>query len=200
MRATILKTIVLTWTLIAVSVPSAAFRDDGLAFVTDLGGDVAFTVATSGSFQEVTLYLCAFNPTLGGVSGWEAAVEVEGGAVAPAWEISAGLDVGGGDGWFQVGIGVGPDALRTVAGKVHLATWRGLVPSSDDVISFFIIPHPLSTSFDGTAGYANPDDASELKEFVTPGNYNVSDFMINGDDGPFQERTWSEVKELYRDE
>jgi len=186
-------------TVLAAAAPAAALSEDGLGFALAPDAEIVVHTTTSAPFQQVSVHLCALNPSYGGVAGWECAVEVDGDAVAGEWRLPAGLDVDDADENFQVGIGYSPAALRpNSAGLVHLATWSGLIPSSDSVTKFYIRPYPGSTTFDGTAGYIGPNSGDEVGEFVTPGGYNVQDLQINGVNEAFQSASWSAVKELYR--
>lgn len=185
--------------LAVAAAPAAALTQDGLGFAVDLDGGIVVHTTTSAPFQQISVYLCAYEPSFGGVSGWECAVEVEGDAAAGAWALAGGLDVDPDDTNFQVGIGLGSVALRPgTTGLVHLATWTGFIPGGESVSKFFIKPYPGSSTFDEAAGYVGPGSLEDLATFTTPGSYNVHDLQINGINEAFQESSWSAVKELYR--
>ncbi|HRX51500.1 MAG TPA: hypothetical protein P5571_09070 [Candidatus Krumholzibacteria bacterium] len=184
---------------LSVAAPAFALSEDGLGFALSTDGPIVVHTTTSAPFQQVTVYLCAYKPQYGGVAGWEASIDVDGDALAGAWTLPAGLDVDGSDEGFQVGIGYAPAALMmNAADLVHLATWTGLVPSSESVTKFYIEAVAGSTSFTDGAGYYGPNSSSEAATFTTPGNYVVQDLQINGVNDAFQEATWSAVKQTYR--
>lgn len=134
---------------------------DGVGVYFDLGG-TTFEKNTVAPFESVTAYLLVTNPSdPAGVAGWEMVINVAGGAVAPAWTLSAGLDVDSDPNAFQVGIGLAPLALPA-GPTVLLATWVGFVMAPTDVISFTILPVPGSVSFDNAPGYASGDNAGLL--------------------------------------
>lgn len=174
-----------------------AISEDGFGFAVDPNRAIVVHHTTSGQFQEVNLYLCIFEPSLGGVAGWECSLDIEGNPIAANWTITAGLNVSGVSNVFQVGIGYAVALRPGPSGLVHVATWSALVSDSSSVIKLYLMRYPDSVTFDSTAGYAGPNEG--LMELSTPGNYNnIPDFQINGTNDAFQERTWTEVKELYR--
>ncbi len=80
-----------------------------------------------------------------------------------------------------------------------IATWTGFITDTDAKVEFYIQPCPGSVTFDADPGYSGPDSGEDLQTLVTPGAYTLPDFIINGgEDGPYQSRSWGEVKALYR--
>ena len=144
------------------------------------------SIQTTSPFQSVTAYLVIWNPSAGGVSGWEAMIEVSGSPVAPAWTLTAGLDVDSDPNRFQVGIGLSPLALMpNGCGAVVLADWTGFVATTTNEISFWLRGVPGSVSFDGTPGYSGPYAAGDLRSlenrFV---DFDRPVFCINTDNCP----------------
>ena len=202
-----MKTLLTVLSVLALSVTAMAYPGpDSIGLYLDgnapsvAGGDL--TMNTAGAFESVTIYLCITNPTLGGVSGWEAVIETEGSPVAPAWTLTAGLDVDMTDTGFQVGIGLSPLALMPNAnGSVILADWTGFIGLTTDVVKFYIKPVPGSVSFSDTAGYAAPDNAGSLMAvYSNTGGPDVPVFCINEDcmSVANDEMTFSGVKGLFR--
>ncbi len=136
---------------------------------------------TMSPFESVTLHLIVRNPTLGGVSGWECAIEADGNSLAPSWSLSAGLDVDDRPDVFQVGIGEYPSSLMpNAAGVVLLASWTGFIVSTTDRVCFKILPNPDSVTFPGAVGYASPYDAGDLQACTNwTGDFNDIVFCIN---------------------
>jgi hypothetical protein len=131
---------------------------DGIGVYFDVAG-LTYETATAAPFQQVTAYLLITNPTApAGVSGWEAVVDVTGGAVGASWVLAAGLNVTTAP-IFQVGIGLGAAALPA-APAVLLATWSGFIMAPTDVVGFVITP--ANVSFADSPGYAAGDDETDL--------------------------------------
>ena len=141
---------------------------------------------TTEPFQSVTIYLCITNPSLGGVSGWEGWIDMQGTVVAPAWTLTAGLDVDPAPNYFQVGIGLSPLALMPNAnGSIIVAEWTGFIADPSDDVQFYIKKIPGSVSFANGPGYANPYDAGDLQELDNIQlNYGTPVFCINSDCPP----------------
>lgn len=202
-----MKTLLIALSVLALSVPAMAYPGpDSIGLYLDgnapsvAAGDL--TMNTSAGFESVTLYLCITNPSLGGVSGWEGLIEIEGSPIAPAWTLTAGLDVDADPDKFQVGIGLAPLALvPNDNGSVILADWTGFIGTTGDVVKFFIKGVPESVSFDMTPGYASPTNAGDLQFlFSNTGGPAVPVFCINEDCSSVanEDETWSNVKGMFR--
>ncbi len=202
-----MKTLLIVLSVLALSVPALAYPGpDSIGLYVDgnapsvAGADLS--INTSAPFESVTIYLCITNPSLGGVSGWEGWIDVQGTAVAPAWTLTAGLDVDSNPNYFQVGIGLTPLALVPNAnGSVILADWTGFVGSTADAISFFIKRVPGSVSFADGSGYASPGNAGLLQSlYPSTGGPDTAVFCINQDCALVgnEDGTWSSMKELFR--
>ncbi len=173
---------------------------DGIGVYFDLDGDVVCTT-TVAPFANVVAYLLATNPSAGGISGWEGQIWTAGAApVAPAWTLSAGLDVDPSADGFQVGIGTGPLALPA-APAVVLATWSGFIMNSTDMVEFFVSGVAGSTSFPNSPGYAAGDDAGDLREFQVSSGTGM-DMPVAGINTCVvvanEDMTFTNVKSLYR--
>ncbi len=174
---------------------------DGLGFYFDEAGTLTCHT-TVAPFESVTGYLILTNLTdTFGVSGWEAQVAAMGAAVAPAWTLTAGLDVDPSADGFQVGIGT--DALALPAAPaVVLASWTGFIMNAGtDVVSFIISNVPGSSSFPTSPGYASGSNAGVLIPLQVSSGYpygapaaqiNACDVVANED------MSFSNVKNLFR--
>lgn len=127
-------------------------------------------IDTAYPFQEVTAYLIVRDASCGGVSGWEAMVEIDGVVTAPSWTLTAGMDFDFNDTptvqRFSVGIGVTPNALLPDAcGIVHLATFSGFIQQLTDQVSFYIKGVPGSVTFPDppSPGYVCPDNPGDTQ-------------------------------------
>jgi hypothetical protein len=199
-----MKNLLIVLSVLALSVSAMAYPGpDSIGIYTDGNSDsftaADLTMSTTTPFESVTLYLCITNPSANGVSGWEAILEVEGPIVAPTYTLTAGLNVVAAP-EFQVGIGLGSNALTpNENGSVILAEITGFVSAPTDVVKFYI--KPANVSFIDTAGYAGPNDETNLVSvFPSTGGSNTPVFCINedcflvGND----DQTFSGVKNMFR--
>jgi len=207
-----MKTLFIALTVLAFSATAFAYPGPdsmGLYLDADAAAPHSLTFSTTAPFQSVTLYLVISNPSLGGVSGWEAAVNIVGTPTAPAWTLAAGLDVDSASDTstyqqFQVGIGVsgtspGP-IMPNGSGNCLIASWTGFVLAPTDELQFFITGVPGSVSFAGTPGYASPTNAGLLQAAFDNTSPLLPNFCINTDCMIIgnQDLTFSNVKALYR--
>ena len=207
-----MKTLFVTLTVLALAATAFAYPGPdsmGLYLDADAAGTHTLTFATTAPFESVTLYLVISNPSLGGVSGWEAAVSIVGSVTAPAWTTTSGLDVDSDldtDIYerFQVGIGVsgtqpGP-ILPNASNNCLVASWTGFVLAPTDVVEFYIEGIPGSVSFPDGMGYAGPDDAGNLAAVVDNSGIGFPNFCINSDCTIIanEDMTFSNIKSLYR--
>lgn len=187
----------------ALVVPALAQTDpdpDGMGLYFDAAG-TEVCASTAAPFASVTLYLLITNPSADtGVSGWEGYISYTGSLVAPAWTLTAGLDVDSSANGFQVGIGTGTLALP-YSSAVTLATFTAFVMAPTDQVAFFIDGVPGSTTFPNSPGYAGGADAGDLRACqVSSGTgAGAAVAMINGCDVVANEdMTFSNVKALFR--
>jgi len=193
-------TSILVLLLAGVAFAQADSDPDGLGVYFDVDGLITCSTTTV-PFQMVTAYLLITNLSdTFGVSGWETVIDVQGPAVAPAWTLTAGLDVDPSVNGFQVGIGTGVLALPA-SPAVTLATWAGFIMSPVDVVSFVISNVPGSTSFANSPGYASGSNAGVLIPLQVSSGYpygapaaqiNACDVIANED------LSFSNVKNLFR--
>lgn len=205
-----MKSLLVALTVLALSTVALAYPGpDSMALYTDAdaAGVPNLSLTTTTPFEAITLYLCISNPSLGGVSGWEALVEFTGSLTAPGWTVAAGLDVDSNDTnnveRFQVGIGLAPLALEPNAnGNVVLATFEAFVLAPTNMVQFYIKRVPGSTTFPTSPGYAGPTDAGALAESVNlAGDPLLPVFCINDPGCSIvgnEDMTFSSVKSLFR--
>lgn len=175
---------------------------DLLGVYFDQGATVR-QIRTAVPFAEVTAYLVLTHPTdPGGIAGWECAVDVSGSLTAERWEIAAGLNIADSSrGLFHVGIGLSPLCLPPVP-TVTLATWRAYAVSTTDPVFFRILPFPDTVSFQGSPGYASGQTPGHLIPLLVDCDaaYGSACATINynGCGVGAENRSWSEIKALYR--
>jgi hypothetical protein len=199
-----MKTLFVTLTMLALAVTAFAYPGPdsmGMYLDADASGYPTLTYQTAAPFESVTLHLVISNPSLGAVSGWEARIETVGTPIAPAWALSAGLDVDADPNNFQVGIGESPLALTPNGnGNVLVASWTGFVSGTTDEIQFLVMGAPGSASFPDSPGYAG-STAGELHTLVSStGGPTFPVFCINTDCAVVanEDMTFTNVKSLYR--
>lgn len=170
---------------------------DGLGVYFDVNG-MTYETATVAPFSPVSAYLLLTNPSApAGVSGWEAVVNVNGGAVGASWVLAAGLNVTAAP-VFQVGIGTGAAALPA-APAVLLATWTGYIMAPTDVVEFVVMP--AGVSFPDSPGYAAGDDETDLIPLQVSSGYpyGAACAIINGTGVVANEDlTFSNVKNMFQ--
>ena len=183
------------------------------------------SIDTVAPFSEVQVFLMLTNPSVDGCSGWELMVEIEGPRVAESWSLAnEGLNVydPAATGLFNVGIGIGADAIRTDEnGAALLATFSAYISDPADEVTFKINGFPGSvTSTTGYPLYVDPDDIGTVHDMgpntggvfatktVVVGAATMESevfcgevcFAINSDTTitPNTDTTWSGVKALYK--
>jgi hypothetical protein len=153
------------------------------------------TVQTSAPFETLTLYVMIAGPTLGGVSGFECCVIMEGeGAIA--WNWSAGSLIPEPIGsCFQAGF---PVRSPNTSDMVMVAYGTGIVRDPTDVLRVKIQGVPGSASFPDSPGYAGPSSGDLMALAVPNGDNSVASFVINGLPIANESMQWSQIKSLYR--
>lgn len=177
---------------------------DTLGFVVPGAEDVWGAVLNTGAEGEiVTLYFELSNPSLGGVTGWEACVAIDGELINPVWTIHGTAPMPtpepDEDGCFQVGISPLWPVEPRASGLIRLATLTAAVPTSQTRVELRIHGVPGSTTFPGTPGYAGPDPGMLAPLSVRSAGEDGPALVINGE-APVrtEELGWSHLKSMYR--
>lgn len=155
-------------------------------------------IYTTTPVEAVEIHLGLLDPSLSGISSWEASVDVEGMVIAPTWFVpGCGLIPECGMPPFQIGL-IQSDPLEP--GQLYLlATFTAFIMSPTDVVRFSISPVPGSVSFPDSPGYAGPAPDYELAPMTTiAGNEPVPVFTINQQTVSEAPASWGSVKRLYR--
>jgi len=190
--------------LVVVGTAGAVESVDVFGFLLEGSDGSAWDVVTSTSAagEIVTVDLVLANPTLGGVTGWEACVEVTGDLINPVWTLHGASVLPipeQGDGCFQVGISPLMPVLPSPPGMYRLATMTAVVPTPQSVAELRLYGMPGSTSFPDGVGYAGPDVGVLQAAGVVSAGAGGPAFIINGE-APVATDTpsFSTLKTIYR--
>ncbi len=153
------------------------------------------TVLTTVPYETLTLYVMIAGPSLGGVSGFECCVLMEGeGAIAWNWSVGSLIPEPIGS-CFQAGF---ESRSPNTSGMVMVAFGTGIVRDPNDVLHVRVCGVPGSVSFPDSPGYAGPDSGDLMALTVPNGDDSVASFVINGLPIANESMQWSRIKSLYR--
>ena len=160
------KTLLFAVLAIVMTLPQTGQATDEIGIFTTSDGATVNTLSTTNPFEEISVYVMILDPSLDGVSGWEAHIEVIGDHVAPSWEYAGGgLNVPAPPS-FNVGIGQGAYAVRAPDTSAALiATFTCFVQTPANEIFMVVSPYPGSATFpdDSGPGYVDPDDVNVVQ-------------------------------------
>ena len=189
--------------VLCLSAPVSAqspFPIDGFVYVLDAetGAPGMYGSVALEPLEPLTIHLCIANPSLGGVSYWEANPTMDGFFLVTSRSVTAGMDsvdldhIG-----FMVSIGTGPQALLpNASGLVHVASMTGYIILPGDVVTFGIgsvwFGEPPMPRYEGPDGIASADLVGD------PGQ-GCPWFVINDTcEVAAPAASWGSVKSLYR--